>query len=115
MGEGFPQSARLKRSVEFQRVQKTGRRFHTRHFVVCFIEGSTPTARFGLTVSKRVGNAVVRNRVKRWLREGIRKSRQGFTGSDVVFIAKPASSDAGQSTVSQEVRQALHRIQRSQS
>jgi ribonuclease P protein component len=109
--EGFPQGARLKRSVEFQRIQKTGRRFHTKLFVVCYCKKSLSTARFGLTVSRKVGNAVTRNRVKRWLRESIRKSSHQFDGLDVVFIAKPLSANAGQDWVSQEVRRSLQRIQ----
>ena len=112
MGEEFPQNARIKQSEEFRRIQKSGRRFHTKHFIVCSSVPSEPTCRFGLTVSRKVGNAVVRNRVKRLLRESIRRSRAGWSGGDVVFIAKTTSASATQSEVLQQVQDAFARIQR---
>ena len=61
------------------------------------------TARFGLTVSRRVGGSVIRNRVKRWLRESIRRQRQGLTGMDVVLIARTGAAAAGYAVVHAEV------------
>jgi len=64
--------------------------------------------RFGLTVSRKVGNAVVRNRVKRWLREAIRRLHEhGLGPIDVVFIARRGAGDAGYDTLASEVAQAL--------
>ena len=55
--------------------------------------GRSPGAtRLGVTVSRRVGNAVVRNRVKRQIREWFRRvGREALTGSDVVVIARPGA------------------------
>ena len=103
MDEGFPQGARIKRSVEFRQIQKTGRRIRSRFLVVCFCETSQKTSRFGLTVSRKVGNAVTRNRVKRWLRESIRKNRHDVSSLDVVFIARPAAARAGQARIESDV------------
>jgi ribonuclease P protein component len=61
-----------------------------------FIPASNDASRFGITVSRRVGNAVVRNRVKRWLREVIRHHWRSLEGEwDVVIIARPKAAEAG--------------------
>jgi ribonuclease P protein component len=71
-------------------------------------------ARFGITVSRKVGNAVVRNRVKRWIREAIRHERGELRGVDLVFIARRSSANAGFSEIQSDVIAALQRARRSQ-
>ena len=54
------------------------------------------SGRLGITVSRKVGGAVVRNRVKRWIRECYRRGRRAFPGQvDFVVVARPAAADAG--------------------
>jgi ribonuclease P protein component len=58
----------------------------------------------GLTVSKKVGGAVARNRVKRLVREAFRREKLLFpTGLDVVFVAKKRAVDAGYDDVVREI------------
>lgn len=57
-----------------------------------------------------MGNAVVRNRVKRWLRESIRRQRGGLDSVDVVFIARPTAASAGYGAVFAQVGDAFDRI-----
>ena len=88
----YPKAARLRRRPEFLAIQRDGHRRHTPHLVV--IRRSTPgsRSRLGVTVSKRIGNAVVRNRVKRLLREVFRIRHADIRPSlDVVVIAKPGA------------------------
>ena len=59
--------------------------------------------RFGLAVSRKVGNAVVRNRVKRWIREAIRHERGDLEGMDIVVIALPSSANATAQSIRQQV------------
>jgi ribonuclease P protein component len=66
--------------------------------------------RLGITVSKQVGKAVVRNRVKRWLREGYRRSEDRPTATDVVVIAKPSAAARGYHALAAELRQLLRSI-----
>jgi ribonuclease P protein component len=69
----FSAAARFHHRHEFLRLQREGTRFQTTHFVLyAAITRDAPCSRLGITVSRRVGNAVVRNRVKRRTRECFR-------------------------------------------
>ena len=62
-------------------------------------------------MSRKVGNAVVRNRVKRWLREAIRHERAQFAGSwSLVFIAHPSAAQVGAGVIRAQVRAVIARI-----
>jgi ribonuclease P protein component len=80
---------RLSRSAEFERVYRHGRSTANRHLVLySFPNPSVEHPRVGLSVSRKVGGAVDRNKVKRLLREALAKSelRQGH---DLVVVARP--------------------------
>ena len=103
-GRSFPKFIRIRESKDYRRVQGRGRRIRTKNLLVLYTRGRAPVSRFGLTVSRKVGNAVVRNRVKRWLRESIRHRRIGLGGRwDVVFIASPGAGLAGFDALDQQV------------
>jgi len=70
-------------------------------------------ARLGITVSRRVGGAVVRTRVKRRLREWFRRHRALFPkGKDVIVIARPAAATVAPQEVGRELEIALARLGR---
>jgi ribonuclease P protein component len=96
-GEGFPRACRVRKRLEYLRVQNEGRRFSGPHYLVFVLPSKVPgPMRFGATVSRKVGNAVLRNRVKRWIRESCRRLASGFPADlDLVVIARPSAAKAG--------------------
>jgi len=104
----FPKRARLRKRNDYLRVQRDGRRHHTEHFVVLFAPAALSMTRMGITVSSRVGNAVVRNRLKRMVREVLRATwRVVDPPADVVVIAKPGAADTVHAQAASELRRAL--------
>ena len=95
MAQRMTKSMRLRRRDEFVRVQSTGRKLHGRHFLALVAPSAAPPAssgRVGLTVTKRIGNAVTRNRIKRSAREWLRRHGWVPAGTDVVFVAKETAA-----------------------
>ena len=91
--EEFPKSARLRKRREFLAVQGRGTKASGEHLTA--LARKAPAQRLGLTVSTKVGNAVERAQVKRWLREAFRKHRALLPVAEVVLIARPSAKQAG--------------------
>ncbi|MEM9861518.1 MAG: ribonuclease P protein component [Myxococcota bacterium] len=109
----LPREARVRRRSVFRRVQSTGERTHTKHFLVVQAPGEAPHPRLGVTVTKKVGNAVARNRIKRLLREFFRRHRDWFAGGvDVVFIAKRGAHILSQAQLLEEMTRARRALRR---
>ncbi len=105
---GYPKTARLRRRAEFLAVQRDGRRRHDEHLVVIRRPAAGGCSRLGVTVSARVGNSVVRSRVKRLLREVFRARRGDITpASDIVVIAKPGADTLTYAQAATELARAL--------
>jgi ribonuclease P protein component len=87
--------ARLSRSAEFERVYRQGRSTANRHLVLyAFPNPSTQEPRLGLSVSRKVGGAVARNRIKRLLREAFARHEQELSpGQDLVVVARPPAGE----------------------
>lgn len=97
---------RLRRPSEFEQIRRRGRSVASRLLVLSVAPNGLVHNRYGFAVGRRVGKAVRRNRVKRWLREIVRQLhpslRQGF---DLVLVARGALAD--ESVTYHEVREAV--------
>lgn len=110
----FPRSARLLRHADFERVYKQGQRHFSAHMTVFYLrraEGDGP--RIGFTVGRAMGGAVVRNRIKRRLREAVRLTRPAAgPPADVVINPKKALVTAEFADLLQELGAAFTVIER---
>ena len=86
---------RLSRSAEFERVYRHGRSSANRHLVLyTFPNAAQSRPRLGLSVSRKVGGSVERNRVKRLLREAFARAEPDLRpDQDVVLVARPAARE----------------------
>ena len=90
-GQRFPRSCRLTARRQFVEVYGRGRKARRSAFTIFGLPNTVGHSRVGLTVTRRTGGAVVRNRVKRLLRDLFRRNRHGLEGSmDLVINVQPA-------------------------
>ncbi|MER0238601.1 ribonuclease P protein component [Fulvimarina sp. MAC8] len=106
------QAGRLTKRSEFLAARR-GRRLNGPYFFIeTHLRGDEEAPRFGLTVTKKVGNAVVRNRIKRRLREAIRTaaSTEMKNGVDYVIVARRDVLDVAFETLKDELSRRFSRI-----
>lgn len=124
-GATFPKAERIRRRADYVRLQDKGRKLVSPSLLL-FAQLSpasagaasgpeavarTAPARLGITVSRRVGGAVVRNRVKRLLRESFRRIKGRFpAGAELVVIARTAAAAADFATVLRELGELQRRL-----
>ena len=105
---GMNKEQRLRSSRDFAVVRRDGRSRADRLLVLVSRPNNLDVTRLGFIVSKRVGNAVVRNRVRRRLKEAARLSQIEY-GWDLVFIARQGASSADYKELSGSVKKLLTR------
>ena len=90
----------LKKNSEFQAVYRTGKSYANKYLVMYVKENGTDRNRIGISVSKKVGNSVVRHRVTRLVRESYRLHESIFnSGLDIVIVARPSAATVGYNEV----------------
>ena len=95
MGETLPRAHRLRRRSEIVRAQERGERFASGELVLMLLPNPSGLRRLGVTVSGKVGNSVVRSKVKRRFREIFRRRRALLPARcDAVLIARAAAAQA---------------------
>jgi ribonuclease P protein component len=112
-GFRHPKERRLRARREFLHVQQVGVRVSTPHFILLVAAGPHPTApaRLGVTVTRKVGDSVRRNRVRRLVREAFRL-QPGLlpAGIDLLVIAKDGAPTLGLADVQDEWAKASHQL-----
>ena len=92
----FNRTHGLKKDSDFRKVYKHGKSFANRYLVMYILNNKSENSRIGISVSKKVGKAIIRNKVRRRIKEAYRlnideKIKNGY---DIIFIARVAIKDA---------------------
>ena len=90
------QSESLKKNMDFQNVYKNGKSYANKYLVMYILENQMNRNRIGISVSKKVGNSVIRHRITRLIRESYRLQEEMFnSGLDIVVIARSTAREVG--------------------
>jgi ribonuclease P protein component len=110
---GFPQKERLRKRREFLVVYERGAKVQAAYFVLYILKNNLPYNRLGVTVSRKIGPAVVRNRIKRQLREVFRRNKRAISPPcDVVVNAKRSAATSSSEKTQEDLLGAFDRWQR---
>jgi ribonuclease P protein component len=108
------QAARLRRRAEFQRVYRDGIKVVGRFVVLFFVRGDESLCRLGITVSRRIGKAVVRNRARRRIRELVRRDAEaiGNLCGDLVVNARRGVDQVAWPELEEDFTRCVGRVRR---
>jgi len=109
---GFPRHERLLKRTDFLRISRQGSKVQTQVFIILWTETPSPVARIGITVSGKVGNAVTRNRLKRFIREFYRNNKSLFAPAEYSIIARQGAARLGYFDICRDLARALQRLQK---
>lgn len=110
--QAFPRDERLTRKRDFEEAFRAGRKSVGSAFVCYVVRRESQGRKFGFAVSRKVGTAVVRNRVKRYLREFYRTHRaQIDEDTHIVVVARPAAAEIGFDACARAMRRLLGEVE----
>lgn len=107
----YPRSCRLVRRADFDAVYRHGRRRSSPSFAIFFRHNELDISRFGMSVKRTLGGAVLRNRIRRRIREILRLNRQEIaSGWDIVIHPRPSALTADYAPLSAELLKLLQTL-----
>ncbi len=111
--EGLSRAERLRRRRDFERVYREGKRLYLPYLKLVLAPNQLGLRRLGLSVSRKFGKAVRRNRAKRLLREIFRRHKGLFPAShDVIFIPKPEFLEKRHEEVIADLKRVLEKYEK---
>ena len=105
--ESFPRRYRLGDNRNYRFVYRRGQSNPSRNLTLVHLKGRE--LKIGFSVSGKVGNAVTRNRIRRWMREDVRKLRTRLKCGKYVFVARPSAAEISHAALTREIGSLLNR------
>ena len=105
--EGFPRRYRLGENKNYRFVYRRGKSVPSRNITLVHLKGRD--LKIGFSVSGKVGNAVTRNRIRRWMREDVRKMRAQMKCGKYIFVARPTLAEVTHEALTRELKSLLTR------
>jgi ribonuclease P protein component len=103
-GQSFPKTLRVTSRAEFEALQAGARKTSRGNVLALWVTVGDKAPRLGITASRKVGNAVVRNKAKRWIREWFRKTREALPrGLTLVVVVRRGTVEAGHSALDRDL------------
>ncbi len=116
MDETFPPSERIRKQKDFFHLYKKGKRFRGKYFTLIYLSSASSVSRMAVVVSKKVGNAVKRNKIKRWIRSLFRRNKPLLKHPiDIVIIIKKEILEASWSKLREDYFVAIKSISKNNS
>jgi ribonuclease P protein component len=110
VGNTLSREEKLLKRSEYVRLSASGKKYHTSHFIILWAHVDSGKVRLGITASRRLGNAVTRNLVKRRLREFYRLNKSQFIAADYNIIAKKGAESLTYHEICTELEKAVRCI-----
>ncbi|MCA9383069.1 ribonuclease P protein component [Candidatus Dojkabacteria bacterium] len=107
----LPLQNRIRKNPEYKRIYKAGNKFYSKYFTVIIADSPQDSViRFGIVASKKVGNAVVRNKLKRQAREILKQYlTDEFQNKEIVIILKAEAAEANFQELQTEITNILNK------
>ena len=101
----FNNTKGLKKDSDFRKVYKHGKSFANRYLVMYILENKSDSSRIGISVSKKVGNAITRNKIRRRIKEAYRLNidENVKNGYDIIFIARVSCNEAEYKDIDKDI------------
>lgn len=111
MDETFSPRERIRKKKDFLLLYKKGRRYKGKYFNLIYLSNNLSSSRIAIVVGRKIGNAVKRNKIKRWMRDLFRRNKELLKSSvDIVIIPKKDILELSWSSLKREYLVAIEFI-----